>query len=47
MKLMRLKQIEDNDGVTSVSEGLEANYADIANYATFALIKIFETEKTN
>lgn len=47
MKLMRLKQIEDNHGVTNVSEGLEANYADIANYAAFALIKIFETEKTN
>jgi hypothetical protein len=45
MKLMRLKQIEDNDGVTNVSEGLAANYADIANYAAFALIKISETDK--
>jgi len=37
-KLLRIKQIEDNLGVTLVSEGLEANYRDILNYAVFALI---------
>ncbi len=37
-KLLRIKQIEDNDGNTIVSEGLEANYRDIINYAVFALI---------
>jgi hypothetical protein len=39
-KLIRIKQIEDNDGNTIVSEGLEANYRDIINYAVFALIKL-------
>jgi hypothetical protein len=39
-KLLRIKQIEDNDGKTTVSEGLEANYRDIINYAVFALIKM-------
>lgn len=39
-KLLRIKQIEDNDGQTLVSEGLEANYRDIINYAVFALIKM-------
>lgn len=38
MKLLRVKQIEDNDGKTLISEGLEANYLDILNYAAFALI---------
>ncbi|TVR40966.1 MAG: DUF1599 domain-containing protein [Cryomorphaceae bacterium] len=38
MKLLRVKQIEDNDGKTIVSEGLEANYLDILNYAVFAMI---------
>lgn len=42
MKLMRIKQIEDNLGATSVSEGIDANYYDIINYAVFALIKIEE-----
>lgn len=37
-KLLRIKQIEENNGKTSVSEGIEANYQDIANYAIFALI---------
>ncbi len=46
MKLMRVKQIEDNAGKTSVSEGLDASYADIINYAAFALIKIFESDNT-
>ena len=37
-KLLRIKQIEDNNGVTMVSEGVESNYFDILNYAVFALI---------
>ena len=41
-KLYRIKQIEDNQGATLVSEGLDANYSDIVNYAIFALIKIDE-----
>jgi hypothetical protein len=40
MKLLRIKQIEDNKGQTLVSEGIEANYYDIINYAAFALIKM-------
>jgi len=40
MKLLRIKQIEDNQGITLVSEGLDANYYDIINYAVFALIKL-------
>lgn len=39
MKLLRVKQIEDNLGRTIVSEGVEANYQDIINYSVFALIK--------
>jgi hypothetical protein len=42
MKLMRIKQIEDNLGSTLISEGVDANYADIINYAVFALIKLDE-----
>lgn len=42
MKLMRIKQIEDNSGSTLISEGVDANYADIINYAIFALIKLDE-----
>ena len=38
MKVLRVKQIEDHDGITKVSEGVEANYQDMANYALFALI---------
>ncbi|MEI7499486.1 MAG: DUF1599 domain-containing protein [Bacteroidota bacterium] len=40
MKLMRIKQIEDNKGKTFISEGVDANYYDIINYAVFALIKM-------
>ncbi len=40
MKLLRTKQIEDNDGKTFISEGVDANYYDMINYAVFALIKI-------
>lgn len=43
MKLLRIKQIEDNDGSTLISEGVDANYADIINYAVFALIKLNES----
>ncbi|MBQ4355130.1 MAG: DUF1599 domain-containing protein [Bacteroidales bacterium] len=42
MKLLRIKQIEDNGGETVISEGLDANYFDIINYAVFALIKLYE-----
>jgi Nucleotide modification associated domain 1 len=37
-KLLRIKQIEDNNGKTVISEGIDANYKDIINYAVFALI---------
>jgi hypothetical protein len=40
--LLRIKQIEDNKGATLISEGIDANYMDIVNYAIFALIKIDE-----
>lgn len=39
MKLFRTKQIEDNKGLTIVSEGVDANYRDMLNYSVFALIK--------
>lgn len=40
MKIFRVKQIEDNLGATVVSEGVNANYQDMLNYAVFALIKL-------
>ncbi len=40
MKLKRTKQIEDNQGKTLISEGIDANYLDMINYSVFALIKI-------
>lgn len=40
MKLLRVKQIEDNKGQTLASEGVKANYQDMLNYAVFALIKL-------
>ena len=40
MKLLRVKQIEDNKGETLASEGVTANYQDMLNYAVFALIKL-------
>lgn len=43
VKLARIKQIEDNMGVTQASEGADANYQDIINYAIFALIRLIET----
>lgn len=39
MKLLRIKQIEDNQGVTLVSEGVKSGYQDMINYAVFCLIK--------
>ena len=44
MKLLRIKQIEENEGKTLISEGLDANYQDILNYAVFALIMKSERE---
>ena len=45
MKLLRTKQIEDNNGKTNISEGVDANYYDMINYSVFALIKIMEMNK--
>lgn len=42
MKVLRVKQIEDNAGRTLVSEGVRANYQDMINYSIFALIKLNE-----
>lgn len=44
MKLLRIKQIEDNQGKTLISEGIDANYYDIVNYAVFAMIHLNESE---
>lgn len=44
MKLLRIKQIEDNKGKTLVSEGIKASYQDIINYAIFCLIKLNQGE---
>lgn len=40
MKINRTKQIEDNQGETLISEGIDANYFDMLNYSVFGLIKI-------
>jgi phage portal protein BeeE len=40
MKLLRIKQIEDNAGKTLVSEGVESIYQDMINYSVFCLIKM-------
>ena len=40
MKILRVKQIEDNSGSTIISEGIDANYFDMLNYAVFALIHL-------
>ncbi len=40
MKLMRIKQIEDNDGRTEVSEGPEGGYRDIVNYSLFCMVRM-------
>jgi hypothetical protein len=44
-KLLRVKQIEDNKGKTLVSEGIDANYQDMINYAVFALIHLNELKQ--
>ena len=41
-KLLRVKQIEDNKGKTLISEGIDANYQDMVNYAVFAMIHLQE-----
>ncbi len=45
MKLRRIKQIEDNQGHTLVSEGVEGGYMDIINYALFCLIRLHEEKE--
>lgn len=47
VKLLRIKQIEDNDGKTKVSEGIDSNFMDIANYAIFCLIVLGEQKQKN
>ncbi len=44
MKLLRIKQIEDNEGKTLVSEGVEGGYMDIINYSLFCLVRLTENE---
>lgn len=43
MKILRIKQIEDNNGQTLISEGIDANYFDMLNYSVFALIHLTNT----
>jgi len=45
-KLLRVKQIEDNKGKTLVSEGIDANYQDVINYAVFAMIHLGKTTES-
>ncbi|MCE2712503.1 MAG: DUF1599 domain-containing protein [Cryomorphaceae bacterium] len=40
MKILRVKQIEDNEGKTLISEGIDSNYFDMLNYAVFSLIHL-------
>ncbi|MGE5424025.1 MAG: DUF1599 domain-containing protein [Syntrophothermus sp.] len=47
MKLLRIKQIEDNQGRTFISEGVDAGYYDIINYSVFALIRLKEMATTH
>ena len=44
-KIYRVKQIEDNKGETIMSEGIDANYFDMLNYAVFALVLMNETDE--
>ena len=44
---MRIKQIEDNKGKTIISEGIDANYLDIINYAIFSLIHLNLNKKAS
>ena len=45
MKILRVKQIEDNKGATLISEGIDANFFDMLNYAVFALIHLNNQKK--
>lgn len=45
MKLFRIKQIEDNQGKTLISEGVKAGYQDIINYAVFCMIKLGQSQQ--
>ena len=45
MKILRVKQIENNSGKTLISEGIDANYYDMLNYAVFALIHLKDFEE--
>lgn len=47
MKLFRTKQIEENNGKTIISEGIDANYLDMINYSVFGLIKLSEKNGTD
>lgn len=47
MKLRRIKQIEDNQGKTLISEGVEGGYMDIINYSLFCLIRMAEEANQN
>ena len=42
MKILRVKQIEDNKGQTLISEGIDANFMDMINYSVFAMIRLTE-----
>ena len=46
MKILRTKQIENNQGKTLISEGIDANYFDMLNYAVFAMIRMGEEDIT-
>lgn len=46
MKILRVKQIENNSGATIISEGIDANYFDMLNYAVFALIHLTDKSKS-
>jgi hypothetical protein len=45
VRIKRIKQIEENEGETIDSEGIDANYQDMINYAIFAMIKINEANE--
>lgn len=47
MKIERVKEIEDNAGHTCISEGIDANYMDMINYAVFGIIKLTESGSAN
>jgi hypothetical protein len=47
VKIFRIKRIEENDGKTVISEGIDSNFMDIANYAIFCLILLNENKVKN